>query len=135
LASVTGFSPLAAAAPEASPIQRLIRVGETRNYDLGMKVKFLRVIKDKRCPLDDECKKPGDATVVLRIKVGKKRGNIYQLHTNTGRQKLWIPLDQKNKKGKRYYRIMVNSLSPLPFPGKVTPPENFRLDLNVDLKH
>jgi hypothetical protein len=134
LAAISGFSTLAAA-PEASPVQRLIRVGETRKYDLGMKVKFLRVTKDKRCPLDDECKNPGDATVVLRIKVGKNRGKIYQLHTNRRRQKLWILLDPKDRKRKRYYRISINSLSPLPFPGKVTPPENFRLDLDVALKH
>ena len=135
LASVTGFSHLATAAPEASPVQRLIRVGETRKYDNGMKVKFLRVRRDGRCPLGEECEKPGDATVMLRVKVGKKPGKIYQLHTNKGRKHIWILLDPKDKKGRRYYRISINSLSPLPFEGKITPPENFRLDLKIDLKH
>lgn len=134
LASATGFSNLAAA-PEASPLQRLIRVGETRKYDNGMKVKFLRVTRDKRCPLGDECDSPGDATLELRIKVGKKPSKTYQIHTNKGRKRLWILLDPEDKKGRRYYRISVNSLSPLPFEGKVTPPENYRLDLKVSLKH
>ena len=135
LASVTGFSSLATAGPTATPAQRLIRVGETRKYDNGMKVKFLRVIKDKRCPLDDECKNPGDATVVLRIKVGKKPSKIHKLHTNKGRKQLWILIDPKKTPKSRYYRIRVKSLSPLPFEGKITPPENFRLDLDIALKY
>lgn len=135
LASATGFASLVAAAPEASPPQRLIRVGETRTYDNGMKVKFLRVIQDKRCPLGDECKRPGDATVVLRIKVGKARAKVHKVHTNKGIKKLWILIDSNKKVKKRYYRIMVHSLSPLPFEGKITPPENFRLDLDVALKY
>lgn len=123
------------ASPDASPTQRLIRVGETRNYDNGMKVTFLGVSRDNRCPQGKDCPKPGDATVDLRIKVGKKPAKTYQIHTAKGRKQLWILLDPKEKKGRRYYRIKVNSLSPLPFEGKITPPENFRLDLGIALKH
>lgn len=133
LATFTGLS--ATAAPDASPTQREIRVGETRKYDNGMSVKFLRVKRDNRCPLGDVCKKPGDATVMLRVRVAKKTAKIYELHTNRGNKDLWILLDAKDKKGRRYYRISINSLSPLPFEGKITPPENFRLDLKVDLKY
>ncbi len=136
IGAVTCFSKTTAAVPDSSPEQRLIKVGETRKYDNGVKVKFLRVIRDKRCPLEDECEKPGDAVIALRIKVGNYKARVYQLHTNRGRRTIWIPLDApKLQNSKRKYAIRILTLSPLPLaPGKTTPAEEFRLNLDVALR-
>jgi hypothetical protein len=126
----------AADANRQTPIRTLenLKVGETLNYDGNLRISFLSVIKDKRCPLKIKCSDPGDAEVVLRIKVGGKKAAEYRLHTQNKPKKLVIPSNVA-KTGMtgipKSYVIDIGTLNPLPYTGKVTPQSSYLLGLHV----
>lgn len=127
-------SPSQATAAEETPIRKLLRVGESKSYDTGFKIKFLKVSRDRRCPADVECAHPGDATIVLRIKTGKSRARNYTLHTNKKPRKLIIPVKFPELGNvEKSYAIKIASLSPLPVSGKKTRTSAYQLDLKVSI--
>ncbi len=128
-----GTRPAVAGTIREVPERELLGVGDTRQYGSGFKVTFAGVSKDVRCPADDECENPGDAIILLRVKVGKNRAKTHRLHTNRKRRKLVIPVKLPGQGKRRYYALSIASLSPLPFEGKTTPAKDYRLDLKISI--
>lgn len=129
-----GISRGEASSNQEIPERELLSVGDSRRYDSGLKVTFLRVSRDNRCPADEECEKPGNATIILRIKAGKKRAKNYKLQTRKKPKKLVIPVKITSQGKKKSFVLKIASLSPLPIEGKTTPAEDYQLDLKVSLK-
>lgn len=120
-------------ASNPSPQRDLFSVGKTKNYGNGLKVTFLEVKKDTRCPQGIKCDTPGDAIAVLKIKVGTQIAKNYQLHTNRLPNKVTIPGDPDLKGGPKSFVIKLISLSPERFSFVVKIPQSdYRLDLQAN---
>lgn len=123
----------AAAEPNGTPERQLFMVGATKNYGNGLKVTFLGVKKDSRCPEGLKCDTPGDAAVILRVKVGKQEPKTYTIHTNRRPQKLVIPGQAGLIGVPKSYVIKIVSLSPERFSFVVKiPQDDYRLDLQAN---
>ena len=71
--------------------EKTLHVGETLRYDRGLKITFLAVRNDSRCPINAKCIWAGDAAVVLRVKAGNQAARRVTLHTNLKPQTVVIP--------------------------------------------
>ena len=131
------FAFLFAATP-ASAVEegntKALHVGETLRYDLGLKVTFLAVRNDSRCPINAKCIWAGDAEVVLRVKAGNQAARRVILHTHLKPQTVVIPA-QVFPPGTagipKSYVIAIASLTPQPEAGKKTLQSDYRLKLAV----
>jgi hypothetical protein len=123
------------AVPAHSPTPELMKVGKSKQFGTDLRVKFLGVKKDRRCPIDQECKSPGDAEILLKIKIGSQRAKIYSLHSYYNKDGIRIPINKSDTtKRKRYYVIKMATLTPQPIKGKVTPVADYQLDLDVSIR-
>ena len=130
---------LFSAAP-ASAVERgndkALRVGETLRYDSGLKITFLAVRNDSRCPINASCIWAGDAEVILRVKAGNQAARRVTLHTNRKPQIFVIPaqLFPPGTAGiPKSYVISIASLTPLPEAGKKTLQSAYRLKLDISV--
>lgn len=115
-----------------TPERQLFAVGQTKNYGNGLKVTFLAVKNDSRCPAGVKCDTPGDATVVLKVQVGKNTAKTYQLHTKRNPQKVVIAGDVNLEGGPKKFVLTLISLSPERFSFVVKLPQSdYRLDLQA----
>ncbi|MEO5917826.1 MAG: hypothetical protein ABIS50_26575 [Luteolibacter sp.] len=127
---------IAESAPVAIRVLDPLHVSATLTYDSQLKVTFISVIDDSRCPINakTKCTSPGDAEVVLRIKVGTKKAKTYYLHTKTFPKQLEIPADP-TKTGTtgipKSYVIDIATLNPQPYAGKTTKQSDYQLRLHL----
>lgn len=87
---------------------------------LSLRVQFLRVSGDSRCPADAVCIQGGDAVVHLRAS-----GSVtadYELHTGGPPQSATTPTG---------YRIELAELQPYPFSSRTISPGDYRATLVV----
>ena len=129
------FSAVSASAVECGN-EEALRVGETLRYDRGLKVTFLGVRNDSRCPINARCTRPGDAEVILRVKASNQAARRITLHTNLQPQSVVIPaqLFPPGTAGiPKSYVISIGSLTPLPEAGKKTPQSAYRLKLEISV--
>lgn len=135
LASSTLFAPLATAAtPEKPGKDKGLSVGQTLRHDEDLKVTFLAVLKDSRCPIEAKCIAAGKAVVSLRIKVGKQKPRIVSLSTLGKDRRIIIPLlpDGEVVVGiPKSYAISIASLSPERSISKKLTQADYRLKLKV----
>jgi hypothetical protein len=89
--------------------------------DEGLRVEFLRVSGDSRCPQDVVCIQGGDA--VAHVRVEDARGHVdLELHTS----------DPARSSGSyRIYRVTLVDLRPFPFSGRTIPQADYRATLTV----
>jgi hypothetical protein len=130
-ASVLIFCLLAATACDeqaptgpAVPInqQFTLAPGEAAAIDrAGLRLQFMRVIGDSRCPADAICVWIGDATVLVRVFVGTQTSD-YDLHTNNSLQST---VDIGG------VRIALVQLQPYPFSNRPIQPADYRATLEV----
>ena len=86
-----------------------------------LRVQFIRVMSDSRCPADAICIWVGDATVHLRVFEGSATTD-YDLHTANSEQ---MTVDHRGA------RILLVQLQPYPFSSRTIQPSDYRATLEV----
>ncbi len=133
------FTASYASAQDASPAQgpqRVLRVGESLHYDSGLKVTFLAVRNDSRCPINAQCVWAGDAEVVLRVKAGNQAARIVRIHTELEPREAVIPANvfPPGMAGiPKSYVIGIARLNPVPTAGRKTLQSEYRSKLAISV--
>ncbi|RYD19123.1 MAG: hypothetical protein EOP88_20175 [Verrucomicrobiaceae bacterium] len=120
--------------PEKPGKDKGLSVGETLRYDEDLKVTFLAVLNDSRCPIEAKCIAAGKAVVSLRIKVGKQKPRIVSLSTRGKNRSIVIPLLPDGEVGvgiPTSYSISIAELSPERSVSKKLTQKDYRLKLQV----
>lgn len=110
-----------------------LAVGQSFRFDPGLKLTFVKVRKDNRCPMGALCITEGDAVVVLRAHLPHQEPRTYTLHTRKSGQHVSIPAFPPGTLGFKTYSVSLVSLTPRPSIGKKTKPSDYRLRLSVDV--
>ncbi len=112
----------------------LLGVGESSRFDDGLKVTFLAVKNDSRCPINARCISAGDAEVLLRIRVGSQRPRIVAVHTNYKPRVVVISALPPGAVGiPKSYSIEIDTLTPQPYAGKKLRQSDYRLALTISV--
>jgi hypothetical protein len=130
------FIPLTSeAATPAKGKSKLLSVGEILHFDDDLTIKFVRVKKDQRCPINAQCLTAGDAEVILRVKVGSSKTRTVSLHTNAKpRRHVFAVKYPDGMAGiPKSYSVSIASLNPLPYAGKKTRQSDYRLKLAISV--
>ena len=112
-----------------------LAVGQSFRFDPGLKLTFVKVRKDNRCPMGALCITEGDAVVVLRAHLPHQKPRTYILHTRESGQHVSIPAFPPGTLGFKVYSVSLVSLTPRPRIGKKTKPSDYRLSLSVDVAY
>jgi hypothetical protein len=88
--------------------------------DTSVRVQFVGVSGDSRCPADALCIQGGDALVHVRVTDGETRE--YDLHTGD---------EQRTVISHGAVRIALINLQPYPFSSRTIQPEDYRASLRV----
>ena len=86
----------------------------------SLRIEFLRVSGDSRCPKDAVCIQGGDALVHIRAADG--RSSDYELHTGD---------DSRATATHAGFRIELVNLEPYPFSSRTIQPDEYRATLSV----
>jgi hypothetical protein len=86
----------------------------------SIRVSFLRVVGDSRCPADALCVQGGDAIVEIQVHPDSSGGVPYELHTGDMR-----PVQHGD------LTIELVQLSPYPFSSRTIQPDEYRATLRV----
>jgi hypothetical protein len=86
----------------------------------SLRVQFLRVSGDSRCPADAICIQGGDA--IVHIRAVEATSADYELHTGGPPQAVTLPTG---------YRIELTDLQPYPFSSRTIAPGDYRATLVV----
>ena len=106
------------------PIQQpfTLAPGQTATVEgTPVRVRFLRVSGDSRCPADALCIQGGDALVHIRAEGGGAAAD-YELHTGDSARAV------ASHAG---FRIELNTLDPYPFSSRTIRPEEYRATFTV----
>ena len=96
--------------------------GETAAVDgASLRVQFVRVSGDSRCPADAFCIQGGDALVHIRAESGGAAAD-YELHTGDATRSAALHAG---------LRIQLMNLQPYPFSSRTIPPDEYRATLKV----
>ncbi len=96
--------------------------GETAAIDTTpVRVQFMRVMGDSRCPADAICIQGGDAIVLIRVYEGAMTRD-YDLHTGNAQQAV---VEHGG------LRISLVQLQPYPFSSRTIEPSDYRATLEV----
>ena len=115
----------------AVKILKPIQVGETLQFDKNLKVTFMEMVDDSRCPINAKCTSEGDAEVMLKVKVGGGKIKNYWLHTQTYPKKLEIPFTNPLSGTVKTYIIDIATLDPHPYVGKKFLQSEYKLGLHI----
>jgi hypothetical protein len=95
--------------------------GETASIEgMSLRVQFLRVSGDSRCPADAVCIQGGDALV--HIRVSGDGSSQYELHTGD---------ESRAAITHAGFRIELTNLQPYPFSSRTIQPDEYRAMLRV----
>ena len=116
--------------------EKVLHVGETLRYDSGLKITFLAVRNDSRCPINAQCISAGDAEVVLRVKAGNQAARKVVIHTNLKPRTVVIP-ENVFPPGMfgipKSYTIGIARLTPLPHTERKLRQSDYRLKLRISV--
>jgi hypothetical protein len=113
---------------------RELAVGETVRFDKTLRVTFLKVSKDSRCPINARCITAGDAEVLLEVKVGANQPEIVTLHTHDDpRYAVFSALPDGMIGIPKSYTVRLRKLTPQPIAGKKTRQRDYRLTLGFSI--
>jgi len=122
-----------ASANAAGPLP-LLSVGESTRYDDGLKITFIAVKNDSRCPNNARCIWAGDAEVLLRVRVGKQPPKIVSIHTNRKPQVVVLSAVPPGMIGiPKSYSIRIGELTPQREIGKKLRQSDYRLALSISV--
>jgi hypothetical protein len=116
--------------------EKALHVGETLRYDSGLKITFLAVRNDSRCPINAQCLWAGDAEVVLWVKAGNQAARKVRIHTNLKPRTVVIPAElfPPGMAGiPKSYVISIARLTPLPNTEKQLLQSDYRLKLDISV--
>lgn len=124
-----------AASPKDAPV-RSLAVGQSLRYDSGLKLTFVKVRNDSRCPMGALCIWAGDAEVVLIAKVGNQPDKIIRIHTYSNPTSVSIPAAAPGTIStmKTYY-VKIARLSPQPRIGSTIKQSDYRLALDISVSN
>lgn len=123
-----------AAGDAAQADERKLAVGETVRFDKILRVTFLKVSNDSRCPINARCITAGDAEVLLEVKVGKKKPQIVSLHTHDDPRYVVLSALTDGMIGiPKSYTVKLKALTPQPTAGKKTRQRDYRLTLGFSI--
>jgi hypothetical protein len=120
---VTGCDEKGPAAPSV-PLDRqfTLAAGESASVaGTPLRIRFIRVSGDSRCPADALCIQGGDALVHIRAESGTGPAE-YELHTGDS---------SRAAVSHAGYRIELAMLQPYPFSSRTIQPGEYRATLNV----
>jgi hypothetical protein len=89
--------------------------------DTSLRVQFLRVSGDSRCPADALCIQGGDALVHVRV-TDSAASSDYELHTGGPPRSVVTPTG---------FRVELAELQPYPFSSRTIQPGDYRATLVV----
>ena len=113
---------------------RELAVGETVRFDKALRVTFLKVTKDNRCPMNARCITAGDAEVLLEVKLGANKPETVTLHTNDEpRYAVFSALPDGMIGIPKSYTVRLRKLTPQPIAGKKTRQRDYRLTLGFSI--
>jgi hypothetical protein len=126
LLAATGCDEKGATGPTGPTVplnqQFTLAPGEAAAIELtGLRVQFIRVMADSRCPADALCIWVGDANVHVRVFEGTATSD-YDLHTANSEQ---------STIEYRGMRISLVQLQPYPFSNRTIQPSDYRATLQV----
>jgi hypothetical protein len=126
--------PTASAATPFNAPTRSLAVGQSLRYDAGLKLTFVQVRNDSRCPINARCISAGNAEVVMIAKVGSQPEKIIRLQTHNKPTYVVLPAAPPGTIStmKTYY-LKIGSLNPLPIAGTKTKQSDYRLVLDIDV--
>ncbi len=133
---MTALGTSASFAAKAEDKTDVLRVGQSLQYDEDLKITFIAVAKDQRCPINAQCLTQGDAVVVLRVKAGNQAARNVRIHTDLKPRRVVIPANEfpPGMAGiPKSYVIDIANLNPLPTAGKPTPQSKYRLRLRISV--
>lgn len=90
--------------------------------DAGLRVRFVDVTGDSRCPADVVCIQGGDALVRVQVFDGERTPAAYDLHTGDASRADVVH---------RLARIALVELQPYPFSSRIIAPEDYRATFTV----
>jgi len=134
IASATAIFSTAGAS--ATPVtDGTLSVGETYRPHADLKITFLAVTKESRCPINATCISAGNAEILLRVKAGKQPAKNYKLNTNRKPLHQVIPIVYPEGMAgiPKSYLLSIGELNPLPFAGKKTKQSDYRLKLAIQV--
>lgn len=122
-------------ASAASKKSDSISIGETYRYDKDLRITFLAVTKESRCPMNAKCTSAGDAEILLRVKAGEGPAKNYRLHTHLKprRQIISVKYPEGMVGIPKSYQLSIADLSPLPIAGEKTKQSDYRLKLAIQV--
>lgn len=141
--TVLGASSIAVAgnalvAPTLEPYNPfpLMRVDESFRYDSGLKVTFLAVKNDTRCPINARCTSPGNAEIKMRVKIGAQPWKIITLHTNSKPRYVVLSALEPGTVGiPKSYILRVTELTPGRTAGKTIKQSDYRMRLSISVAY
>lgn len=123
-----------ASAETKKPRQRGLAIGQSLRYDDGLKLIFVRVRNDSRCPAGVNCISAGDAEVVLLAYVGKQPAKIIRVHTDLNPQMVILSALPPGQIGiPKTYSVRVDALNPSPKVGANIKQSDYRVVLGVSV--
>ena len=134
LAAIAPVFPMSAASA-ASKGSGSISVGETYHYDKDLRITFVEVVNDSRCPINAKCISEGDAEILLRVKAGAGPAKNYRLHTHLKPRRQIISVKYPDGMAgiPKSYQLSIAELSPLPTAGRKTKQSDYRLKLAIQV--
>jgi hypothetical protein len=97
--------------------------GQTAFVDgAGLRVQFVQVTSDSRCPADAVCIQGGDAIVRVRVVDEANTSAVHELHTGDSSRGSVIAAGA---------RITLIDLQPFPFSSRTTAPGDYRATMTV----
>ncbi len=132
-ACIIGATAASAAENTAKPSPAGLAVGESIRYDNGLRLKFIAVSEDSRCPMGAFCISAGDAVVVLEAHLPDQAVKTYKLHTNEKPRRVLIPAFPPGTVGFKTYSVKLVSLDPRPRIGRKLKQSDYRLVLAIDV--
>ena len=116
------------------PARKGLAIGQSLRYDDGLKLTFIGVRNDSRCPMGALCITAGDAEVLLLAYVGKQRAKVIRVHTDLEPQVVVLSALPPGQIGiPKSYSIRVESLSPFQKIGKTIKQSDYRVVLGIDV--
>jgi hypothetical protein len=100
-----------------------LKLGQTiRVKGEGLKVRFVAVVEDSRCPKGEQCIRQGSAKISLEVTSGQDKPVTLELGTEPGPQ-------EATHLG---YTVTLIALSPYPVTNRQNRPEDYQATLAVD---
>ncbi|MEO5915507.1 MAG: hypothetical protein ABIS50_14840 [Luteolibacter sp.] len=123
-----------ASAESLKPHEKGLAVGQSLRYDDGLKLTFVGVRNDNRCPMGALCIAAGDAEVLLLAYVGRQPAKLIRVHTYNEPRVVVLSAVPPGMVGiPKSYSVRVGSLSPLPRIGKKLKQSDYRLVLDISV--